>query len=96
VMVSRRRAPRTGPHQTPPEITRLLVAARRAHPSWGPRTLLGWLAGRHPELPWPAPSTAGDLLKRLGLVKKRRRVAAIVSPQTGLMLTQYSADISSG
>lgn len=69
----RSRAPRTCPHQTAPELARLLVAARRSHPSWGPRTLLGWLAVRHPELPWPAASTAGDLLKRLGLVKKRRR-----------------------
>jgi putative transposase len=66
-------APRTCPHQTPPEVTRLLVAARRAHPSWGPRTLLGWLVVRHPALPWPAASTAGDLLQRLGLVQKRRR-----------------------
>ena len=69
----RSRAPRTCPHQTAPEVARLLGAARRAHPSWGPRTLLGWLAVRHPELSWPAASTAGDLLKRLGLVKKRRR-----------------------
>ena len=69
----RSRAPRSCPHQTPPDVTRLLVAARRAHPSWGPRTLLGWLAVRHSELPWPAASTAGGLLNRLGLVTKRRR-----------------------
>ena len=49
----RSRAPRTCPHQTPPEVSQLLVAARRANPSWGPRTLLGWLAVRHPALPWP-------------------------------------------
>jgi transposase InsO family protein len=54
----------------------LLCDARRRHPDWGPAKLLDWLAPRHPEVTdtsWPAVSTAGDLLAREGLVKKRRR-----------------------
>jgi transposase InsO family protein len=35
--------------------------------------LLQWLGPRHPHLNLPAVSTAGDLLTRNGLVKKRRR-----------------------
>jgi transposase len=31
------------PHQTPPHIEARIVALRRAHPSWGPRTILSKL-----------------------------------------------------
>jgi transposase InsO family protein len=71
-LADRSRAPRTCPHHTPPAVEQQLVAARRTHPDWGPRKLLDWLGERHPEVPWPAASTVGDLLKRHGLVTKRR------------------------
>lgn len=51
----------------------MICAARRQHPSWGPAKLVAWLRPRHPSVDWPAISTAGDLLARRGLVKKRRR-----------------------
>ena len=51
----------------------LICEARRQHPSWGPDKLLDWLGPRHPTVDLPAVSTAGDLLARKGLVKKRRR-----------------------
>ncbi|HZN81867.1 MAG TPA: helix-turn-helix domain-containing protein, partial [Mycobacterium sp.] len=69
----RSRAPRHCPHRIAEETARLICAARRGHPSWGPDKLLDWLAPRHPGVDWPAVSTAGDLLARRGLVKKRRR-----------------------
>jgi putative transposase len=72
-LTDRSHAPHHCPHRIAPEVARLIVGARRAHPSWGPRKLLDWLAPRHPELELPAISTAGDLLARRGLVKKRRR-----------------------
>ena len=59
-------------HQTPPEVEALIVAARKAHPSWGPRKLLPYLAKRHPDVRLPAASTAGAVLARHGLTKKRR------------------------
>ena len=49
----------------------LLLTARRRHPDWGPEKLLDWLAPAIPASTWPATSTAGDLLARQGLVKKR-------------------------
>ena len=69
----RSRAPRHCPHRIPAATAQLICAARRAHPSWGPRKILDWLTPRHHDIAWPAASTAGDLLARLGLVKKRRR-----------------------
>ena len=54
-------------------VATLICEARRQHPSWGPDKLLDWLGPRHPTVDLPAVSTAGDLLARKGLVKKRRR-----------------------
>jgi transposase InsO family protein len=69
----RSRAPHRCPHRIPDDVARLICDARRQHPSWGPEKLLAWLAPRHPSIALPAISTAGDLLARRGLVKKRRR-----------------------
>ena len=69
----RRRAPHSCPHKITEPVTQLLLTARRQHPDWGPEKLLQWLEPRHPHVTWPAISTAGDLLARHGLVKKRRR-----------------------
>ena len=69
----RSRAPRRCPHKISNEVATLICEARRRHPSWGPDKLLDWLGPRHPAVDLPAVSTAGDLLARKGLVKKRRR-----------------------
>ena len=73
-LADRSHAPHHCPHRISAEMAILLCAARRTHPDWGPGKLLDWLAARHPDVDaWPAVSTAGDLLAREGLVKKRRR-----------------------
>lgn len=69
--VSRR--PKRSPRRTPVEVRELLVDARRAHPTWGPRKLLEIVRGRHPDVRLPAPSTVGEILDRAGLVEPRRR-----------------------
>ncbi len=69
----RSRAPHTCPHRIADAVAALLCTARRQHPSWGPAKLLAWLRPRHPDVGWPAISTAGDLLARRGLVTHRRR-----------------------
>ncbi len=69
----RSRRPRSCPHVTPERIVDALLELRRQHPRWGPKKLLRILRGRRPDWPWPARSTACALLKRHGLVPKRRR-----------------------
>ena len=76
----RPRAPKSCPHQTDARVVELLAEARRRHPSWGPKKLIAWLARRQPVRTWPAVSTAGEILKRLGLVKDRRRRRRIGHP----------------
>jgi transposase InsO family protein len=52
-----------------------LLAARAAHPTWGPKKLVVWVGKREPGWALPAPSTVGAVLKRAGLVVPRRRRA---------------------
>ncbi|HEY3225423.1 MAG TPA: IS481 family transposase [Planctomycetota bacterium] len=69
----RSRAPHVMPRQTPSKMQDLIIAARKAHPTWGPRKLKAWMEDRDSSLELPYPSTIGDLLKREGLVHPRRR-----------------------
>src|SRR6266496_1334269 len=93
----RSRAPHHCPHRIAADVAERICAARQAHPSWGPRMLLQWLARRAPDIDWPAPSTAGDLLARQGLVKKRRRRRphyhpGVVAPVTHAPNDLWTAD----
>lgn len=67
----RSRAPKSCPRQTSPEVEKLVVALRQAHPTWGPRKLLASLRKVEPDRAWPAASTVGEILKRHGLVQSR-------------------------
>jgi transposase InsO family protein len=68
----RSRAPGSCPHRTEPRCEEALVAERQKRPRWGPRKLLKLLEPQHPDWGWPAESTAGEILKRHGLVESRR------------------------
>jgi len=67
------RAPKKHPNATSKRVVELLVRAKKQHPSWGPRKLLARLARQYPDEDLPAISTAGDILRRRGLVKSRRK-----------------------
>ncbi len=69
------RVAKTFPHRTAAEVERRLVELKRQHPRWGPKKLVCLLTRRHPHLGAPAASTAGDILKRHGLVEPRRTPA---------------------
>ncbi|MFL4984410.1 MAG: integrase core domain-containing protein [Xanthobacteraceae bacterium] len=69
----RSRAPHRPGQAMVSEIADAIIALRCAHPSWGPKKLRAVLVRRAPETAWPAPSSMGDLLRRAGLVRSRRR-----------------------
>jgi len=59
------------------EMADVVVATRKARPTWGPKKLRAWLLHHHPELEVPASSTMGEVLRRRGLTMSRpRRVRA--------------------
>jgi len=60
-------------NQTATWIEERLIKAKIKRPRWGPRKLIARLKEIEPWVAWPAVSTAGEILKREGLVKPRRR-----------------------
>jgi transposase InsO family protein len=66
------RAPHQCPHKTPKEVEEKIVKMREKHQS-GPVTLGYRLERIDPQIRWPAASTIGEILKRRGQVKPRKR-----------------------
>lgn len=71
-LVERSRAPRYCPHAISDAMAERIIATKRRHLSFGPKKVMDRLRAEEPDMDWPADSTAGELLKRVGLVKKRR------------------------
>jgi len=68
----RSRAPLHHAQAMPERIAEQCIAVRRAHPTWGPVKVRGWLEEHRPRTRWPASSTIGELFDREGLTVKRR------------------------
>jgi transposase InsO family protein len=65
-----------------------IIERKQARPSWGPRKIIASLAMGRPELAWPSASTAGEILKRVGLVAQRRRRYRVPPTLGGLTLAE--------
>jgi len=67
------RAPHTHPNALDDKVVEAILSARKRHPTWGPRKLLVILKRQQPKIPLPVASTVGEILRRNGFIKKRRR-----------------------
>lgn len=77
------RAPYSHPNATLEEIREEIIQGKLDHQNWGTKKVMDYLRDNYPLLDWPADSTAGEILKRAGLVKSRRyrhRVAPYTEP----------------
>lgn len=72
-LADRSHAPHSFAHKVSGEMTREIIAARSAHPSWGAKKLRALLSSEFPHMTWPAASTVGDVLRREGLIRQTRR-----------------------
>ena len=72
-LLDRSRAPHSHPNATPIEVAERIIEAKRIHPTWGPKKIVAWLHSIDPYVPWPSSSTAGAILDRVGLVRRRKR-----------------------
>lgn len=87
--------PGSCPHRTPEAIAEQIIAAKHAHPFWGPSKLIKLLKREDAEVAWPSASTAGAILDRAGLVShrpnRRRGVSlnarALKASESGEMMT---------
>ena len=72
-LTDRSRAPRQPGIQTPDWIVAHILRVKYRYPTWGPLPIRDWLRRERPDVAWPAVSTCGEILKRHGLVRRRRR-----------------------
>ena len=72
-LYDRSRRAHSQPNATAPDIAKRIVEMKLAHQSFGPKKVMDRLRAVEPGTPWPADSTAGDILKRNGLVRPRRK-----------------------
>jgi len=72
-LLDRSRRPLHSPQIVDQDVAERIIAFRRRFPLMGPRKIVARLSELHPEIDWPAASTAGDILRRAGLVTARRR-----------------------
>ncbi len=62
------------PQKTSEQTTQLIIEMREKYPTWGPKKLRKRLQGRYPDKnDWPAVSTIGEILKREGMIKPRKK-----------------------
>lgn len=73
-LVDRSRAPLSHPHAVSEDVVKALLNIRARYPRWGPRKLLVILERQRPEQHLPVPSTVGDILRKHGLVGRRKRI----------------------
>ncbi len=83
---ARSRVPQHHPNETPGWMKERIIQVKLSHQHWGPKKVSDYLRRKDAQAAWPADSTAGELLKRVGLVKprkRRRRVSADPHPFKG-------------
>ncbi len=61
------------PNATPNHVIQELLSLKHRYPHWGPKKINLFLEQERAGKDWPAPSTIGDILKKHGLVKSRKR-----------------------
>ena len=61
------------PNELSMETKECLISLKYRFPHWGPMKIRDWLLIERPGITWPASSTIGDLFKKQGLIKPRKR-----------------------
>jgi transposase InsO family protein len=72
-IAERSRRPLTSPSKVSEELEDFIVAARKLHPTWGPKKLRSWLQNHNPQVVLPSPSTLGEILRRRGMTMPHQR-----------------------
>jgi putative transposase len=83
-LLDRSHAPLHHGRTTDAALADAIVQLKQARPSWGPGKIVARLKLDHPDLAWPARSTAETILKREGLVQPRHRRQRVTPSLDGL------------
>lgn len=90
-LVPQSRAPKRRPLKTPVELRELVIAERRAHPTWGAKKLKKVIEKSGVML--PSATTISTILKTAGLLEKRKRRSHVRSWATGLRIPSAPNDV---
>ncbi|WP_456415320.1 IS481 family transposase [Oceanithermus profundus] len=88
-----RRRPHRLARRLPKELEEAVLCIKREHPTWGAKKIREMLPRRFPSLPVPAHSTIYEILKRHGLVRRRRKRTPLRSPCEPLQRPAHSNHI---
>jgi transposase InsO family protein len=69
----RSRAPHHPGNKTPDQLVKQILKVKFRYPTWGSIPIRDLLLRQQPDEAWPAVSTFGEILKRHGLVKRRKK-----------------------
>lgn len=83
----RSRVPKSVTCRTSTEIERLICGERRLHPTWGAKKIHNRLIVKYGVENPPVISTVGEILKRHGMVKERKRRGAVFKVDRGSLST---------
>jgi len=72
-MADRSSRPKSNSRAVDDEVVEFLLSVRRVHKSWGPKKIRAKAMEWYPDVAFPAASTIGEVLKRHGITKPRRR-----------------------
>ena len=91
------RKPLNHPNATHADLVEKIVGMKLMHQQMGPKKIIAKLQGQYTQERWPAVSTAGEILRKQGLVhprKRKRRVMPYADPLLGCDKpnTVWSAD----
>jgi putative transposase len=89
-LAARSSAPLEHGRATPEPLVQAIIALRRERPSWGPRKIVARLKAAQRGIAWPSASTAGEILKRAGLVSGRRLRRRAPPRAGGLTMPLYA------
>jgi transposase InsO family protein len=67
------RAPGSHPNSIPLHIVEELIAIKMKRQKWGPKKIVAWLCQQDNQYQLPAVSTVGEILRRAGLVRHRKK-----------------------
>ena len=81
----------TCPHRVADDVTDVIVTLRKERPTWGPKKLRELLLTRG--IASPAASTIGDILKRNGLIRPRRRRVRVPIHLEPMSLGEHPNDV---
>jgi putative transposase len=66
------KVPFHSPTATPPEQIEKILNVKYQWPKWGPKKVLGYLTNNNPDIKWPSVTTIENVLKKNGLVERRK------------------------